>query len=37
MDTSMTSSKPKTLIVIPPAAVLPLTEPAVHSGVSTGF
>lgn len=37
MDTSMTSSKPKALIVIPQAAVLPLTEPAVHPGVSTGF
>ncbi|MEV0227433.1 hypothetical protein [Streptomyces sp. NPDC050704] len=32
-----TSSKPKALIVIPSAALLPLTEPAGHPGVSTGF
>ena len=32
-----TPSKPRALIVIPSAAVLPLTEPAGHPGVSTGF
>ncbi|CAM5689097.1 hypothetical protein [Streptomyces coeruleorubidus] len=32
-----TSSKPKALIVIPSADLLPLTEPAGHPGVSTGF
>ncbi|MBV1940449.1 hypothetical protein KUF83_28345, partial [Streptomyces sp. BV286] len=37
MDTSATPSKPKALVVIPSAAVLPLTEPAGHPGVSTGF
>lgn len=37
MDTSTTSSKPQALIVIPSAATLPLTEPAGHPGVSTGF
>lgn len=37
MGTPTTSSKPQALIVIPSAAVLPLTEPAGHPGVSTGF
>ncbi|MEH0546609.1 hypothetical protein QA802_27070 [Streptomyces sp. B21-105] len=37
MDTPTPSPKPKALIVIPSAAVLPLTEPAGHPGVSTGF
>ncbi|MER6134094.1 DJ-1/PfpI family protein [Streptomyces sp. NPDC001815] len=31
------SSKPKALIVIPSAALMPLTAPADHPGVSTGF
>jgi hypothetical protein len=37
MDTPTTSSKPKALIVIPSASVLPLMDPAGHPGVSTGF
>ncbi|MGI5423890.1 DJ-1/PfpI family protein [Streptomyces sp. CA-179760] len=37
MDTPTPSFKPKALIVIPSATVLPLTEPAGHPGVSTGF
>ncbi|WP_329280530.1 DJ-1/PfpI family protein [Streptomyces sp. NBC_01451] len=37
MSTPTPASKPKALIIIPSAAVLPLTEPAGHPGVSTGF
>ncbi|WP_406196110.1 DJ-1/PfpI family protein [Streptomyces europaeiscabiei] len=37
MNAPTSSSRPKALIVVPSAAVLPLTEPAGHPGVSTGF
>lgn len=37
MNMLIPSFKPEALIVIPSAAVLPLTEPAGHPGVSTGF
>ncbi|MCX5367010.1 hypothetical protein OG864_50955 [Streptomyces sp. NBC_00124] len=37
MNAPTSSSKPKALIVIPSAALLPLTAPADHPGVSTGF